>query len=346
MNKSEKVHTYVAQMQIVDNFKILFGKKDKKDGMGKTIWLEYTAIDKTAIGVHMKNKYDALIKQHKEEAAHLCQTGGGLSVELQGPPAGDGDETTLDYYMTADGLQEDTPQQYLNLWEEICGQFEFFPQLYMLMAARPNVVLICLTTGIGPSGPETVLTQAPDDTPSHNPEDDHLIDPNATMQTLLSAINNYNSQHPATPPLTTPITLAAQNKENRKKNSSTKVHRTPKPSPFGQINLQNARGHTQKKGLEELLASTMETTQRNQFLHERRNQDLEEKKLLMEEFRNGLVMKGQYCRKVKRLEKASREMAAGPSNGKPQRRVVSSSEDEDSDSDSSKGEEIDWSESS
>lgn len=52
--------------------------------------------------------------------------------------------------------------------EDICKKFEFFPQLHKLMATRPNVVPICLTTGTGPSGAETIFVQRPDNVTEDN----------------------------------------------------------------------------------------------------------------------------------------------------------------------------------
>jgi hypothetical protein len=58
----------------------------------------------------------------------------------------------------------------LTLWlaadrkiEQIVEDFEFFPALHAIMATRPNVTPICVTTGVGPHGSETLLIQEPSD---------------------------------------------------------------------------------------------------------------------------------------------------------------------------------------
>lgn len=50
-------------------------------------------------------------------------------------------------------------------------EFRFFPRLHYLYGARPNVVPIAVTTGIGPDGPRTQWIQRPD------PISDEVIDP-------------------------------------------------------------------------------------------------------------------------------------------------------------------------
>ena len=82
---------FIAEMEKLDNFKVLFRKKDKADvclqlslcpfwliefqntsresknslfkHIGQVIWPEYAAIDVTGIGTRMKNKYDMYVPQ-------------------------------------------------------------------------------------------------------------------------------------------------------------------------------------------------------------------------------------------------------------------------------------------
>lgn len=46
--------------------------------------------------------------------------------------------------------------------EQIEDEFPFFPRLHAILAARPNVNPIAITTGVGPQGRKTVYYQAPD----------------------------------------------------------------------------------------------------------------------------------------------------------------------------------------
>jgi hypothetical protein len=47
--------------------------------------------------------------------------------------------------------------------EEIIAAWQYFPRFHALYASRPNVNPITITTGIGPTGPQTQWLQRPDD---------------------------------------------------------------------------------------------------------------------------------------------------------------------------------------
>jgi hypothetical protein len=47
--------------------------------------------------------------------------------------------------------------------EEIVAAWPYFPRFHVLYASRPNVNPITITTGIGPTGPQTQWLQRPDD---------------------------------------------------------------------------------------------------------------------------------------------------------------------------------------
>ncbi|KAG8681792.1 hypothetical protein FRC08_015397 [Ceratobasidium sp. 394] len=109
------------------------------------------------------SKYYSLTKIYSEKAALLRATGNGVGAEAQ---AADGTPTGLrqvhhKYYINSDGPTQDTPPEGVNLWEDIVRSFKWFPEMHKLCSMRPNQVPIALTTGIGPSGPETVFHQPP-----------------------------------------------------------------------------------------------------------------------------------------------------------------------------------------
>lgn len=79
------------------------------------------------------------------------------------------------------------------LTEEIVREFRFFPRLHCMYAARPNIVPIAITTGVGPSGPRTQWIQRPD-TPS-----DNVIDP-ALLEDNLNDLNIPDSLPSSSPP--------------------------------------------------------------------------------------------------------------------------------------------------
>jgi hypothetical protein len=47
--------------------------------------------------------------------------------------------------------------------EEIVAAWPYFPRFHVLYASHPNVNPITITTGIGPTGPQTQWLQCPDD---------------------------------------------------------------------------------------------------------------------------------------------------------------------------------------
>ncbi|KAG6809091.1 hypothetical protein H0H93_016119, partial [Arthromyces matolae] len=89
----------------------------------------------------------------------LRVTGGGLD---DGEKDAEGTAAAQSFYISSNGPDEDTPEQAKNLWDIIVRDFEFFPRLHNLYAARPNVVPIAITTGVGPRGSETIWVQPPD----------------------------------------------------------------------------------------------------------------------------------------------------------------------------------------
>ncbi|KDQ05718.1 hypothetical protein BOTBODRAFT_90196, partial [Botryobasidium botryosum FD-172 SS1] len=142
-NNSKKTWQFIGEMEHVGNFKVLFGKTDKKDntsgetraGLFKRItevlWLEYFAIDPMTLRDRTKNKYDSLVKKYKAQVARLQQTGGGVN-----PNEPEEDEYGFPnpnrYWIAEDGPKEDTPAHAKNLWDDITQKFEFFPRLHRL----------------------------------------------------------------------------------------------------------------------------------------------------------------------------------------------------------------------
>ena len=51
--------------------------------------------------------------------------------------------------------------EYLSYIDEIKQKFPFFPRLHAILATRPNATPIAVTTGVGPSGRQTLYLQPP-----------------------------------------------------------------------------------------------------------------------------------------------------------------------------------------
>ncbi|KAF8574084.1 hypothetical protein K439DRAFT_1373466, partial [Ramaria rubella] len=140
-NKNEKIWALIAELSKPENFKVMFGKKDKTENMsgeskntvftciGEHLWPKYTVINKKTVTQHTKHKYDGLKDTYREHAKKLLQTGGGIQVETE--VEGEGEEW-LQFYIAADGPDANTSLEVLNLWDQIVQEFEFFLALHAI----------------------------------------------------------------------------------------------------------------------------------------------------------------------------------------------------------------------
>ncbi|KDQ17749.1 hypothetical protein BOTBODRAFT_646914 [Botryobasidium botryosum FD-172 SS1] len=289
-NNSEKVYLFLGELEKPEHYKLFFGKKDKNEaslpyntsGVSKTgafktlaqaVWPEYYAINPTILGARMKNKFDSLTSKYKEKAQLLRQTGGGIDPAEQSTQGTENDSPNS-YYIPAAGPQDDTPQEAKNLWDKIIQEFEFFPRLHNLMCARPNVIPICLSTGVGPKGKETVFIQP------RNPD----LAGNGTSPEKLS------SDAPASSP--------------------SKPGRAPKESTF--LGVNPIGGKREKRRFEELLTSSLDAARLQQSLAQARTQDIEERKLLFEQYKEGLITKEEHNELVAEINHAAKQRAGDP----------------------------------
>src|ERR1700683_3175813 len=105
----------------------------------------------------------------------------------------------------------------------------------MLMATRPNIVPICLTTGIGPSGPETIFVQQPDGKPNSTSDPhrgDSPIDNQKSLQVLLAELQarGYSADSAPLPAQTTASasTTNTSSKAGSKSAGAKKAKTAPK----------------------------------------------------------------------------------------------------------------------
>ena len=83
--------------------------------------------------------------------------------------------------------------------EDICTHYPYFSRLHRLLSSRPNVTPICLTTGVGPAGPQTTFVQPPsdDDEPCWAPvptQSPSPVTPLAPLpRTLAEALQGYSA---------------------------------------------------------------------------------------------------------------------------------------------------------
>ena len=166
--------------------------------------------------------------------------------------------------------------------DQIVQRNQYFPLLHKLFHSRPNATPICLTTGLGPNGAQTVLVQQPDGLDSEDAAqalgDSSFDTSNTSMQTLLNhlndevsrrdqqdlepeppLINNTSSSAPMNGAATTLTTSQRVNAPStpastKSKGKSDSTQRGPKTSVFSASRPRKS----QRKGIEELLAGNLE----------------------------------------------------------------------------------------
>ncbi|KAK0460316.1 hypothetical protein IW261DRAFT_1429064 [Armillaria novae-zelandiae] len=319
-NKQAKVWDLIHLIGQDEYFKGLFGKKDPNENtssesktqlfirLARDLWLEYIGNDADAreLGIHVKNH---LMKKYKEEAAYLHETGGGVKSES------DSEDwevyMKMSFYVPATGPCEDTMPEHLNLWK-----------LHKLIAACPNVNPICLTTAIGPKGFETHIIQ-PIEEDEFLPEPSDLI-PDASEMPLDRQVDGvvitYNNQKSMQMILnkikinqavqgvvqrvflcmvseTPRISLANTGAKGSATSSSVKKGKLPRNNKHGpkpsMFNIKKSWGKS-KKSIEDRLTQTLNHATGLNFRVQQCEQLLATKKLMLDEFREGLITKEEY----------------------------------------------------
>ena len=143
----------------------------------------------------------------------------------------------------------------------------------MLMATRPNIMPICLTTGIGPSGPETIFVQQPDGEPdpaSDPHRGDSPIDNQKSLQVLLPELQacGYTADSAPLPAQTTASasTTKTFSRAGSKSAGVKKAKTAPKmlagnscaPKPSVLTRTPHASCESQKKTFDQLLSDNIE----------------------------------------------------------------------------------------
>ncbi|KAF8797642.1 hypothetical protein BYT27DRAFT_7125099, partial [Phlegmacium glaucopus] len=213
----------------------------------------------------------------------------------------------FDYYIPAEGPNKGTPLVAVNIWQDIEKDFKFFPRLHKIFSARPNVVLIAITTALGPYGQRTVWYQSPDDKDSSAPAPitDSQIDPQ------LLRISEPDA--PPTPPHTfgTNITAATANVTPQ----AVSTNWVPKPSTISREAIEKAHLSIQKVPQKHSLLDTLVE------LHDKNNQKWSEENLaklniqkrgqILEEFKLDIWTKEEYLEQVRKLEGGSEPAPKG-----------------------------------
>ncbi|KAF8833443.1 hypothetical protein BDN67DRAFT_917010 [Paxillus ammoniavirescens] len=122
------------------HYKVLFRKLNKNENMsgktkasvykqvGGTVLPEFHSIDPAVTGDCIKAKIEILTKTYKHHAKKLRTTSGGICADEDSSPSDD--EEFCEFYIKADGPDENMTDEALNIWEQIKKVFPFFLDLH------------------------------------------------------------------------------------------------------------------------------------------------------------------------------------------------------------------------
>ncbi|RXW25843.1 hypothetical protein EST38_g118 [Candolleomyces aberdarensis] len=186
-NNHALIWALLTEIEKPENRPLFFGRVNVNDNttgdskakvckrLAKAIFLEECKIDAVGMGKRVKAKIEVLFKEYKKHSARLCLTGKGVMGHGDGendpdPSRVPDDSTTgtrLDFYIHANGPDENTPERAKNIWGTL------FVSIVSL-GTRPNVVPIVVATPLGPNRGQTVWLQPPT---GNNTVDESNIDP-------------------------------------------------------------------------------------------------------------------------------------------------------------------------
>ncbi|KAF6745894.1 hypothetical protein DFP72DRAFT_973716 [Ephemerocybe angulata] len=249
------IWSLLGELAREENHAALYGEKkgekthgDTKKAIHKRIagvlFPDTPTANETAMANKVKSKIENLRDTYRTQLKRLTQTGGGLGGNDETGDSGQDSEgedeaeaTTMSVsYIGADGPDENTSASARNLWEDILKKFPYFSDMHSHLCGRPNTIPPAITTGVGPSGPTTVIHRASQ--PSQAP---------------ASAPVSTSAETPARRPALAPVSTNT---------SGGKC--TPRPSSFGTTAaaVEKAKIKIQKtparKNFEDRLAETAE----------------------------------------------------------------------------------------
>jgi len=104
---------------------------------------------------------------------------------------------------------------------------------------------------------------------------------------------------------------ANRNRPSENENESTLLGNGNRKLSHFRTNTRHGSGHRASEGrsLEEVLVKSLLDIQRHHLRHESRRQDLEEKKLLLEEYKLKLLTAEEYRRRVEEIDAAAKALA-------------------------------------
>ncbi|KIK74405.1 hypothetical protein PAXRUDRAFT_19905 [Paxillus rubicundulus Ve08.2h10] len=263
-NEHSRVWNLIAEISKPANHKVLFGKQKNENTSGET---------------------------------KLRMTGGGIQAPDGEDHSPSDDDEYCDFYISADGPNDTTTAEALNIW----GTF-YAKNNILFNLIRPNVNPIAITTGVGPAGKKTFHIQPLDD--DDNAGDELTQSQIGQIQMLQDAINMANAAR-VHAPLSTSASYADKENSAVDLTETPSQKKAPKLSSLSQDSISKAKDRIQKLPKKRTIDDTLQDIQRTNLeaLNERnrRQMDLEERKVLLEEFKLGLWTAEEYRERLEDL---------------------------------------------
>jgi hypothetical protein len=213
------------------------------------------------------NFNSSLKNTYRKHAKRLRRTGEGVQ---ENEDSSQGSEETHSFYIMGDGPCVETPPHAVNIWsawlfiyltirltkflDQIEEEFPFFPTLHRILASRPNITPIVITTALGPQGPKTVWYQPPDN--NGNTDDNRNIDPQLLNEPATVQVA------PPTPQRERSFGNDVGGLVNAKKMRTPGPQHGPKPSSASREAIENAYKTISKLPQKRSLADTLMEIQR------------------------------------------------------------------------------------
>ncbi|KAI0041850.1 hypothetical protein FA95DRAFT_1469487, partial [Auriscalpium vulgare] len=138
----------LGEMEQPENFRVLFGKRKKKrykmtngdkkvdvyKRITRTLIPQLFVLDPAKITNWVKVKAEELIELYKKHSQKLQVTGGGINDKSDDDRqyVSDNPVEFLEFYISANGPDNETPERARNLWESITDAFPFFPRMHCI----------------------------------------------------------------------------------------------------------------------------------------------------------------------------------------------------------------------
>ncbi|KAI0026358.1 hypothetical protein K488DRAFT_9105, partial [Vararia minispora EC-137] len=135
---SAKIWELIGELEKPENFSVYFGNNnhsgDTKEHVHQCIserlFPQWFQLDIKTVSERVKSKINWVIKRYTEHAKKLQKTGSGVDAEQQQPS--NNPVQYMDFYIYADGPDEETPDYAKNIWDEIVKDFPFFTRMHHL----------------------------------------------------------------------------------------------------------------------------------------------------------------------------------------------------------------------